>query len=235
MSLTRATRRQALEAAAAAAIGFALGGASTRASAQAAHDISGPLTSWDFSDAPSVFGVQTQADFYQKYIPSEFKDLKFSSTIYGYGDLLPKLTVAWRAGSQPDVARVAVAWSPQFVNAGQCAEITEEELGIPFSQFFPQALQSLRKGGASSGPLYGVPTNNETLLLLLQQILVQEGRARSRISRRRHGPISPTMPRKSTTTPAPTASACVRSRITAIRRSGSCRWRGLMAGRFSTN
>jgi multiple sugar transport system substrate-binding protein len=167
MSTTGITRRQALEAAAAGAVGLALGASSTPAFAATAQNISGSLTAWDFSSPDA----ETQSAFYGKYFPSQYKDLKFSSTIFGYGDLLPKLTVAWRAGSQPDVARVAVAWSPQFVGADQCAEITEEDLGFPFSQFFPQALLSLRKHGASAGALYGVPTNNETLLLLYNKSL----------------------------------------------------------------
>ena len=66
-------------------------------------------------------GEQAQAEFYTKYFPSLYKDLQFRSTIFGYTDLLPKLTVAWRAGNLPDVARVAIQWSPQFVGTGQAA------------------------------------------------------------------------------------------------------------------
>ena len=170
MSATGFTRRQALKAAAAGALGLAPGAPSTQAFAQ---ELSGSLTAWDFSDGNPV-GDAAQAAFYDTYIPSQYKSLKFSSTLYGYGDLLPKLTVAWRSGSKPDVVRVPVAWSPQLVGADQCAEITEDELGFPFSQFFPQTLLSLRKHGASEGPLYGVPTNNETLLLLYNKALFRQ-------------------------------------------------------------
>ena len=114
-----------------------------------ADDITGSLTAWDWSDAPSVLRRHLQATFYKQYIPSTFKGLNFSSTMFGYADLLPKLTVAWRAGSKPDVVRVPVPWSPQLVGLDQCAEITEEELGFPFSQFLPQALLSMRKNGAA--------------------------------------------------------------------------------------
>ena len=171
MSITGLTRRQALKAATAAgALGLGPGAPSTQAFAQ---ELSGSLTAWDFADGNPV-GNEAQAAFYDKYFPSQAKGLNFSSTMYGYGDLLPKLTVAWRAGSKPDVVRVPVAWSPQLVGLDQCAEITEEELGFPFSQFLPQALLSMRKHGASDGALYGVPTNNETLLLLYNKGLFRQ-------------------------------------------------------------
>ena len=156
------TRRQALQAIGAGAAGLTL---SNPALAATADNLSGSLVAWDWSDT-SEFGKRAQAAFYKQYIPSHYKNLQYSSTIFGYADMLPKLTVAWRANSPPDVARVAIAWSPQFVGANQAAEITEQELGIPFSQFFPQALMSVRKNGASEGPLYGVPTNNEAMFLL---------------------------------------------------------------------
>ena len=160
------TRRQALTAAG--AFGLAAGALSRPARAE---DITGQLTSWDWSDAPSEFGVQSQTEFYTKYFPGKYPKLKFSNTIFGYTDMLPKLTVSWRAGNTPDVARTAIQWSPQFVNNGQCAEIDEKELGIPFSEFLPGALVSVRKNGAGEGPLYGIPTNNEVMFLLYNKAL----------------------------------------------------------------
>ena len=159
MAKTVFTRRQALQAAGASAAALALTGAAPGGPLPApgpepvagAESVSGNLVAWDWSDAPSIPGEQAQAEFYTKYIPSTFKNLKFSSTIFGYTDLLPKLTVAWRAGNVPDVSRCAIQWSAQLVGAGQCAEITEEELGIPFNQFLPGALLSVRKNGASRG------------------------------------------------------------------------------------
>jgi len=163
------SRRQALKAAGFSAAGLVAGSAFTSrgfAANPATTSISGSLEAWDWSDAPSVPGEQAQAEFYTKYFPSLYKDLHFRSTIFGYTDLLPKLTVAWRAGNLPDVARCAIQWSPQFVGSGQCAEITEEELGMPFSQFIPGALLSDRRNGASEGALYGIPSNNEVMFLL---------------------------------------------------------------------
>ena len=166
MTLTVLTRRQALQAAG--ALGLA-GGFGARA--QAAAEISGPFTVWDWSDAPSQFGVQSQTEFYTKYFPGKYPKLKYSSTIFGYTDLLPKLTVAWRAGNTPDLARTAIQWSAQFVGNNQCAEIDEKELGIPFSEFLPGALLSVRKNGAGEGPVYGIPTNNEVMFLLYNKAL----------------------------------------------------------------
>jgi multiple sugar transport system substrate-binding protein len=161
------TRRQALKAAGGSVAGLTLAGRGFAAGPEdAAASISGSLEAWDWSDAPSIPGEQAQAEFYTRYFPSLYKNLRFRSTILGYTDLLPKLTVAWRAGNLPDIARTAIQWSPQFVGAGQVAEITEQELGIPFSQFLPGALLSVRKNGASQGPLYGIPTNNEVMFLL---------------------------------------------------------------------
>src|SRR6185437_13008302 len=102
------------------------------------------------------------------------KNLKFSNTIFGYMDLLPKLTVAWRASNQPDISRTAIQWSQQFVGSGQCAEITEEELGIPLKEFLPGALLSVRKNGAGEGPLYGIPTNNEVMFFLYNKTLFEK-------------------------------------------------------------
>lgn len=169
------TRRQALKVAGATVAGLAAvsvlpqqGHAETPSDAAS---ISGRLVAWDWSDAPSIPGEEAQAEFYTKYIPSMYKNLKFSSTILGYTDLLPKLTVAWRASNTPDVARVAIQWSQQFVGSDQCAEITEQELGMPSSEFLPGALLSVRKNGASEGPLYGIPTNNEVMFLLYNKSL----------------------------------------------------------------
>lgn len=136
--------------------------------------IKGNLEMWDWSDAPSIPGEQAQAEFYTKFFPGLYKDLHFRNTIFGYTDLLPKLTVAWRSGAVPDLARTAIQWSAQFVGAGQVAEITEQELGIPFKQFIPGALLSCRKNGASEGPLYGIPTNNEVMFLLYNKALFKQ-------------------------------------------------------------
>ena len=173
MSLEKLTRRQALQSMAFGAAGAAMARRAF-AAAPATDNVSGSLTAWDWSDAPSTFGEQMQADFYTKFFPSKYKGLNFSSTIFGYTDLLPKLTVAWRSSNKPDIVRVPIAWSPQFVGANQCAEITEEELGIPFSQFFPQALLSVRKNGTAQGPLYGVPTNNESMFLLYNKAIFKK-------------------------------------------------------------
>jgi multiple sugar transport system substrate-binding protein len=172
------TRRRLLRAAGLSTAGLAwtsalpsLGFAASTAASSAAASISGDLEAWDWSLAPSIPGEKAQAEFYTKYFPGLYPKLHFRSTIFGYTDLLPKLTVAWRAGNLPDVARCAIQWSPQFVGAGQCAEITEEELGMPFSQFIPGALLSDRRNGASEGPLYGIPSNNEVMFLLYNKAL----------------------------------------------------------------
>ncbi len=181
------SRRQVLKTAGTAAAGLALATGLPLRSFAAGPDpitpdpsISGNLEAWDWSDAPSIPGEQAQAEFYTKYFPSLYKNVHFRSTIFGYTDLLPKLTVAWRAGRVPDVARTAIQWSPQFVGSGQAAEITEEELGIPFSQFLPGALLSDRKNGASEGPLYGIPSNNEVMFLLYNKTLFKNAGTRSR-------------------------------------------------------
>ncbi len=100
-------------------------------------DIKGSMESWDWSLRPPSRASRRKRSSTPSTFRRLYKNLQFRSTIFGYTDLLPKLTVAWRAGNVPDIARCAIQWSPQFVGAGQCAEITEEELGIPFSQFLP--------------------------------------------------------------------------------------------------
>ena len=147
--------------------GCASGNSGTNASATGGNS----LDVWDWSPAPDQWGEQQQSTFYSKTFPSQYPHMAFKSTIFGYTDLLPKLTVSWRGGSVPDVARLAIAWTPQFVNEGLTAEITPSDLGVPLSNYWPQALQSVRKNGASSGPLYGVPTNNEAMMLIYNKDL----------------------------------------------------------------
>jgi len=129
------------------------------------------LDVWDWSPAPDQWGEQQQTTFYSKTFPAQYPHMAFKYTIFGYTDMLPKLTVSWRGGSVPDVARLAIAWTPQFVNEGLTAEITPADLGVPLSNYWPQALQSVRKNGASSGPLYGIPTNNESMMLIYNKDL----------------------------------------------------------------
>lgn len=155
--------------------GIGLAGAAILAGCGSSGKGSGnSLTAWDWSEAPDVWGEAQQTTFYTKTFPRKYPHLDFSYTIYGYTDVVPKLTVAWRGGNTPDVARVVNASCPQFVNEGLTAEITEADLGIPFSNFWPQALQSVRKGGAASGPLYGIPTNNEAMMLIYNKTLFRQ-------------------------------------------------------------
>jgi len=103
--------------------------------------------------------------------------LHFSDTIYGYTDLLPKLDVAFRGGGGPDLTRAAIAWSPQFVNEDAFEPITPAQLsqmGLSIENFWPQALQTVRKTGQPNGPLYGVPTNNEAMLLIYNKDLFRQ-------------------------------------------------------------
>jgi multiple sugar transport system substrate-binding protein len=184
------SRRQALKATGLGATGLALGSlplarglaatptdASFTAPSGPAPDaaaIKGDLVAWDWSDAPYVPGEVAQAEFWKKYLPGRYPNLRLSSTIFGYTDLLPKLTVAWRAGGPPDLTRAAIAWSPQLVGSGQCAPITEEELGMKFSEFVPGALLSDRMNGAGEGTVYGIPSNNEVMFLLYNKALFKK-------------------------------------------------------------
>ncbi len=184
------SRRQALKNTGLGAAGLALGSVPlTRALAASppaisngppsgpapdAASIKGNLVAWDWSDAPYVPGEVAQTEFWKKYLPVRYPNLRLSSSMFGYTDLLPKLTVAWRAGGAPDLARCAIQWSPQFVGSGQCAPITEQELGMPFSQFVPGALLSDRINGASEGVIYGIPSNNEAMFLLYNKALFKK-------------------------------------------------------------
>jgi multiple sugar transport system substrate-binding protein len=148
-----------------------LGGCASGGSGGGAGGGGNGLDVWDWSPAPDQWGEAQQTTFYSKTFPKQYPHTSFNYTIFGYTDLLPKLTVSWRGGSTPDIARLAIAWTPQFVNEGLTAEITPEDLGVPLSSFWPQALQSVRKNGASSGPLYGIPTNNESMMLIYNKDL----------------------------------------------------------------
>jgi multiple sugar transport system substrate-binding protein len=147
--------------------------AATRATAA----ITGNLEVWDWSPAPDKYGEAQQAAFY-KWFPTQYPHLHFSDTIYGYTDLLPKLEVAFRGGGGPDVTRAAIAWSPQFVNEDMFEPLTParlSQLGLSIDDFWPQALQTVRKAGQTSAfPLYGLPTNNEAMLLIYNKGLFRQ-------------------------------------------------------------
>ncbi len=183
---TKYSRRQALKGAGLGSAGLALGSLPLSRSFAAttfgppsgpapdAASIRGDLVAWDWSDAPYVPGEVAQAAFWKKYLPARYPNLHLSSSMFGYTDLLPKLTVAWRAGGPPDLTRCAIQWSPQLVGSGQCAPITENELGMPFSQFLPGALLSDRVHGASEGTIYGIPSNNEVMFFLYNKALFRK-------------------------------------------------------------
>ncbi len=147
------------------------------AATRAAATISGSLTAWDWSPAPDKYGEAQQSAFY-KWFPAQYPHLHFSDTIYGYTDLLPKLDVAFRGGGGPDLTRAAIAWSPQFVNEGVFEPITPAQLsqmGLSIENFWPQALQTVRKSGQTSAfPLYGLPTNNEAMLLIYNKDIFRQ-------------------------------------------------------------
>ena len=178
------SRRQFLRTAGAGAVGVAAAAAFPKLSGPkgaALFDesidhakIAGSLELWDVTAAPSIPGEQAQSAFYGKYLPQRFPKLNLNYTLLGYSDEATKITVAWRASSKPDIARLTIASASQFVDEGLCAEITEEQLGIPLNQFHPVALESVRKNGAGKGPIYGVPTNNEAMILLYNKSLFQQ-------------------------------------------------------------
>jgi len=138
--------------------------------------ISGSLDVWDWSRAPDKYGEAQLSAFY-KWFPTQYPQLHFSDTIYGYTDLLPKLDVAFRGGGGPDLTRAAIAWSPQFVNEDMFEPITPAQLsqmGLSIEDFWPQALQTVRKAGQINGPLYGLPTNNEAHLVIYNKAIFRQ-------------------------------------------------------------
>ena len=172
------TRRQLLEAAgigSTAALLAACSSGGSPSTSSATGPASGDLQVWDWLESPDDWGVAQQKKFYKTYLPGHLKKVKLSSTLYGYTDMLPKITTAWRGGTTPDAARLAIAWSPQFVNQGVTAEIKLSDLGLTEDDFWPQALQTVRKSGASTGdPLYGIPSNNEAMMLVYNKGLFQK-------------------------------------------------------------
>ena len=129
------------------------------------RDLAGDLTVWDWSAAPDQYGMAQQQAFYN-WFPEQHPKLKFRMTMFGYTDYLPKLEVSFRGGGAPDVVRVAIAWSSEFIAAGVVRPIDLNRLGVPASNFWPQALQSNQNPADPSGTLYGIPSNNEAMMLV---------------------------------------------------------------------
>jgi len=127
--------------------------------------ISGDLGVWDWSAAPDNYGVAQQQAFYN-WFPEQHPKIKFRMTMYGYTDYLPKLEISFRGGGAPDIVRVAIAWSSEFINAGVLRPIDLNQLGIPATNFWPQALQTNQNPSDPSGTLYGIPSNNEAMMLV---------------------------------------------------------------------
>lgn len=136
-------------------------------------DVSGSLEVWDVSLTPDAWGVQQQTDFYNHYFPGLYPKLNFSYTFLGYTDLITKLTVAWRGGTTPDLVRMVNAGSPQFVGEGQTTELNPGTFGLKSGDFWPQALQTVRRNGATHGPVYGLPSNNEAMCLFYNKDIFQ--------------------------------------------------------------
>ncbi|SRR5579871_651369 len=134
------------------------------------RDLTGELTVWDWSAAPDTYGVAQQQAFYH-WFPEQHPKLRFRMTMYGYTDMLPKLEVSYRGGGGPDVARTAIAWSSRFIAADVFQPIDLARLGLSAKNFWPQALQTVQKPGDPSGTLYGIPSNNEAMMLVWNKAL----------------------------------------------------------------
>ena len=129
------------------------------------RDLTGELSVWDWSAAPDSYGVAQQQAFYH-WFPEQHPKMKFRMTMYGYTDYLPKLEVSFRGGGAPDGVRVAIAWTSEFIASGVLRPIDLKQLGIPASNFWPQAIQSNQNPADPSGTLYGIPSNNEAMMLV---------------------------------------------------------------------
>ncbi len=140
---------------------------------QPRRDMTGELTAWDWSAAPDNFGMAQQQAFYT-WFPEQHRKLKFRMTMFGYTDMLPKLEVSLRGGGGPDVVRVAIAWSSQFVEADAFQPIDLSQIGLKERDFWPGALMTVRKPGSAGGPLYGLPANNEAMMLIWNKGLFRD-------------------------------------------------------------
>jgi multiple sugar transport system substrate-binding protein len=140
---------------------------------QPRRDLTGELTAWDWSAAPDNYGMAQQQAFYT-WFPEQHRKLKFRMTMFGYTDMLPKLEVNLRGGGGPDVVRVAIAWSSQFVEADAFQPIDLTQIGLKESDFWPGALMTVRKPGSAGGSLYGLPANNEAMMLIWNKGLFRD-------------------------------------------------------------
>lgn len=174
----RMTRRAFVKAGGVALAGIGMAAAAPRSVRAAGEyqprkDLTGELTAWDWSAAPDKYGEAQQQAFYT-WFPEQHRQLKFRMTMFGYTDMLPKLEVSFRGGGGPDVVRVAIAWSSQFVEADAFHSIDLAQLGLKESDFWPQALMTVRKPGSVGGPLYGLPANNEAMMLVWNKGLFRD-------------------------------------------------------------
>ena len=159
--------------------------------------VSGDLTWWDTSD-PTNEGPACKALI--KQFNEEYPNVNINYESVPFAEAQNKFKTAAASGSgAPDILRAEVAWVPEFASLGYLYSLDGTELLEDKDDFLETPLSS----NVYDGKTYGVPQVTDTLALMYNKKLFDEGRHRGRA--RPPGPRSRTPPTSSRRS-APTAS-----------------------------
>jgi multiple sugar transport system substrate-binding protein len=133
-------------------------------------DIKGNLIRWRSTpDNPDFEEARYNTQFLE-YLGKKYPSLKVQEEQINYADMLDKMRLAVRGGSPPHVARSTILWAPELAAQGYVRELDLAEFGFKREDFFPAAIKSV----TWKDKIYGIPSNNETMALILNKQIFSE-------------------------------------------------------------
>lgn len=131
----------------------------------ASGEVSGKLVVWDWvGDEAGRKSAEEFMDAFRKANPK----VDLQGTLFSYTDYLEKFRLAVRGGDAPEVARLALAWVPEFVDTGRFTALEPADFGLSKDSFFPGALPVVMRGDK----FMTFPTNNEVMELIWNKDLL---------------------------------------------------------------
>lgn len=133
-----------------------------------ASELRGSFNYWRVP--PDTQLEQDNLDAFQAAVQELMPNVTITEEVMGYGEMLDVLRTAVRGGGGPDIAVLPIMWGVEFAAGGFLRELSPEDLGYTFDQFWPGAINSVRW----EGKYYGVPTNNETMTFIYNKRLFEQ-------------------------------------------------------------
>ena len=145
------------------------GGTSAEPSAGGALAFQGEITFWNTQRDIENVELQKQVAAWQALHPG----ITIKTDLVPFDGADKKYTDAANAGSQPDIMRADIGWTPTFADAGMLLDLTSYFPADFQSQFLPAPMgTAVYKGG-----MYGIPQVTDALGLLCNKSVLDDGRA----------------------------------------------------------